>query len=410
MEGAIRARAVGGTSNRSRSSGSQARVASAQRSVREAFVGSVTWAPPRGPPVRFQITQESIVPIRRRPEATRGFASGTLARSQWIFVAEKYVRMGSPVRERTSGSKPPAMSARHFVSVRVSCQTIAGAIGIPESASQRTTVSRWFVTPSASTGSRGPAATVSATTRSTLSRISRASCSTQPGWAKVCACSRYAEATTRPARSNRKQRVPVVPWSIAARRDIGQKLSALAPRLAGSRVSGWSKRVWRGSAEDDSLAVRVRAEIFNSVTHIVGSFFAAAGLVVRLAAGVRTGDPGKVGSFAVYGAALVALYLFSTLYHSLDGRPVPWSIAARRDIGQKLSALAPRLAGSRVSGWSKRVWRGSAEDDSLAVMVRAEIFNSVTHIVGSFFAAAGLVFLLAAGVRTGDPWKIGSFA
>ncbi len=65
----------------------------------------------------------------------------------------------------------------------------------------------------------------------------------------------------------------------------------------------------------------VRAEIFNSVTHIVGSFFAAAGLVVLLAAGVRTGDPWKIGSFAVYGAALVALYLFSTLYHSLDGRP-----------------------------------------------------------------------------------------
>src|SRR5712692_1089409 len=65
----------------------------------------------------------------------------------------------------------------------------------------------------------------------------------------------------------------------------------------------------------------VRGEIFNSVTHMVGSFFAVAGIVVLLAAGVRTGDPWKIGSFAVYGAALVALYLFSTLYHSLDGRP-----------------------------------------------------------------------------------------
>src|SRR6266542_6842245 len=55
--------------------------------------------------------------------------------------------------------------------------------------------------------------------------------------------------------------------------------------------------------------------------YIVGSLFAAAGLVVLLAAGVRTGDPWRIASFAVYGAALVALYLFSTLYHSLDGRP-----------------------------------------------------------------------------------------
>src|SRR6266496_5097914 len=100
MEGAIRARAAAGTSNRSRRSGSQARVASAQRSVREAFVGSVTWAPPRGPPVRFQITQESIVPIRRRPEATRGFASGTLARSQWIFVAERSEEHTSELQSR----------------------------------------------------------------------------------------------------------------------------------------------------------------------------------------------------------------------------------------------------------------------------------------------------------------------
>ena len=63
----------------------------------------------------------------------------------------------------------------------------------------------------------------------------------------------------------------------------------------------------------------VRGEIFNSVTHLVGSFFAVAGLAVLVAAGIRSGDPWKIGSFSVYGATLVALYLFSTLYHSLDG-------------------------------------------------------------------------------------------
>jgi hemolysin III len=63
----------------------------------------------------------------------------------------------------------------------------------------------------------------------------------------------------------------------------------------------------------------VRGEIFNSVTHMAGSLFAVAGLVVLLAEGVQSGDPWRIGSFAVYGATLVALYLFSTLYHSLDG-------------------------------------------------------------------------------------------
>lgn len=63
----------------------------------------------------------------------------------------------------------------------------------------------------------------------------------------------------------------------------------------------------------------VRGEIFNSVTHLVGSLFAVAGLAVLVVVGIRSGDPWKIGSFAVYGATLVALYLFSTLYHSLDG-------------------------------------------------------------------------------------------
>lgn len=63
-----------------------------------------------------------------------------------------------------------------------------------------------------------------------------------------------------------------------------------------------------------------RGEIFNSVTHLAGSVLAAAGLVTLLFLGVREGDPWKISSFAVYGASLVALYLFSTLYHSLKGR------------------------------------------------------------------------------------------
>lgn len=64
----------------------------------------------------------------------------------------------------------------------------------------------------------------------------------------------------------------------------------------------------------------VRGEIFNSVTHLIGSIFALVGLVGLLVVGVRTGDPWKIGSFAVYGVALVELYLVSTLYHAVRGR------------------------------------------------------------------------------------------
>ncbi len=63
----------------------------------------------------------------------------------------------------------------------------------------------------------------------------------------------------------------------------------------------------------------VRGEIFNSTTHLGGSIFAVGGLAALLSASIRSGDARKIASFAVYGGSLVALYLFSTLYHALSG-------------------------------------------------------------------------------------------
>lgn len=62
-----------------------------------------------------------------------------------------------------------------------------------------------------------------------------------------------------------------------------------------------------------------RGEIFNSATHLVGSVLATAGFVTLVLIGARGGDRWKLGSFVVYGTTLVALYVFSTLYHSLTG-------------------------------------------------------------------------------------------
>jgi hemolysin III len=62
-----------------------------------------------------------------------------------------------------------------------------------------------------------------------------------------------------------------------------------------------------------------RDEIFNSATHLAGSIFAVGGLAALLSTAIRAGDPWKIGSFALYGISMVALYLFSTLYHALSG-------------------------------------------------------------------------------------------
>jgi hemolysin III len=61
-------------------------------------------------------------------------------------------------------------------------------------------------------------------------------------------------------------------------------------------------------------------ERFNSISHLVGAALAVAGTAVLVVLAAQLGDPWKIVSFSVYGAMLVALYVFSTLYHSVRGR------------------------------------------------------------------------------------------
>jgi len=60
-------------------------------------------------------------------------------------------------------------------------------------------------------------------------------------------------------------------------------------------------------------------ERFNGISHLVGAAAALAGTLVLIVLASLQGDPWKIISFSVYGASLVALYTFSTLYHSLRG-------------------------------------------------------------------------------------------
>lgn len=63
-----------------------------------------------------------------------------------------------------------------------------------------------------------------------------------------------------------------------------------------------------------------KGERFNSITHLIGSVAAGIGLFVLLFIAIRQGDPWKMVSFGIYGTTLLALYTFSTLYHSFRGR------------------------------------------------------------------------------------------
>jgi hemolysin III len=60
-------------------------------------------------------------------------------------------------------------------------------------------------------------------------------------------------------------------------------------------------------------------ERFNSISHLVGACLALVGGVVLIVLASLHGDATKIVSVGIYGASLLALYTFSTLYHSLKG-------------------------------------------------------------------------------------------
>jgi hemolysin III len=73
-------------------------------------------------------------------------------------------------------------------------------------------------------------------------------------------------------------------------------------------------------------------ERFNSITHLVGVFLAVSAVSVLMTLVAQTGDLWKIVSCAIFGAATIFLYAFSTLYHSLKGRS--------KDFFQKLDYVA----------------------------------------------------------------------
>ena len=61
-------------------------------------------------------------------------------------------------------------------------------------------------------------------------------------------------------------------------------------------------------------------EKFNAWTHLVGTILAIPGAIILIVLAALNGAPWKIVSVSIYGATLVLLYSFSTLYHSLRGR------------------------------------------------------------------------------------------
>ncbi len=152
-----------------------------------------------------------------------------------------------------------------------------------------------------------------------------------------------------------------------------------------------------------------RGERLNSITHLIGTCLAVAGTAVLATLAARTGDAWKIVSIGIYGATLVMLYLFSTLYHSLRGRP--------KAVLQKLdhAAIYLLIAGTYTPftlvtrrgawGWTLFgvVWGlalvGLIQD--IAFKKRQHILSVAIYLVMGWFVVVALRPLAAVLPRTG---------
>jgi hemolysin III len=157
-----------------------------------------------------------------------------------------------------------------------------------------------------------------------------------------------------------------------------------------------------------------RGERFNSISHLVGAALAIAGTAVLVTVAAGEGDPWKIVSFSVYGAMLIALYVFSTLYHSVRGRA--------KDVLRKIDhcAIYLLIAGTYTPfalvslrgawGWSllAGVWSLAVIGilQEIWIAKGARVFSLVIYVVMGWLALVAVSPLWLALKPAGFAWLV----
>lgn len=141
-------------------------------------------------------------------------------------------------------------------------------------------------------------------------------------------------------------------------------------------------------------------EIFNSVTHGIGTLLSIAALVLLIVFAAIKGDAWHVVSFSIFGTTLVLLYLSSTLYHSFTKEKIK-NLFARFDhaaiflliAGTYTPFLLTALRGTL--GWTLFgiIWAVAIA----GVVIRSIYLTRFRKLMVGLYLAMGWMFVVAIG-------------
>jgi len=158
------------------------------------------------------------------------------------------------------------------------------------------------------------------------------------------------------------------------------------------------EKVNQGNAAYRKLTAK--EEIFNSITHGIGTLLSIAALVMLIVFAVMKGDAWHVVSFTIYGSTLVLLYLCSTLYHTFTKEKLK-NLFARFDhaaiflliAGTYTPFLLTVLRGTL--GWTLFgiIWGVAL----VGVVIRSIYLTRFRNLMVALYLAMGWMFVVAVG-------------
>lgn len=144
----------------------------------------------------------------------------------------------------------------------------------------------------------------------------------------------------------------------------------------------------------------IKEEIFNSITHGIGTILSIGALVILVILAITKGNAWHVVSFTIYGSTLVLLYLSSTLYHSFTKQKLK-NLFARFDHAAIFLLIAGTYTPFLLTvirgtlGWTLFgiIWGVAIA----GVIIRSIYLTRFRKLMVGIYIAMGWMFVIAVG-------------